>query len=61
MEDYVLPAYGIPTLVGVHFTQVGPSWIDPLFTFLRNGILPKDKIEAEKIRWKVPRFWLFKD
>ena len=46
MEDYVLPAYGIPTLVGVHFTQVGPSWIDPLFTFLRNGILPKDKIEA---------------
>ena len=61
MEDYALPAYDVPVPIGVHFMQVGPSSMDPLFTFLRNGILPEDKIEAEKIRRKVPRFWLFED
>ena len=41
--------------------QVGPCWMDPVVTFLKSGTLPKDKVEAEKIRRKVPRFWLSKD
>ena len=60
VENYALPAYDILILVGVHFTQVGPNWME-LFSFLKNGILPKDKIEAEKIRTKTPWFWLFED
>ena len=59
MEDYALRAYEVPVLVGVHFTRIGPSWMDPLFTFLKNGILPEDKTEVERIRRKAPRFWLF--
>ena len=61
VEDYALLAYNVSAPVGVHFTQVGPSWMDPLFTFLRNGILPEDKTKAEKIRRKASRFWLSKD
>ena len=61
MEDYALPTYDVPAPMGIHFTQVGPSWMDPLFTFLRNGILPEDKTEAEKVHRKVPRFWLSDD
>ena len=33
----------------IHSIQVGPSWMDPLVLFLRDGKLPKDKGEAEKI------------
>ena len=59
MEDYALRAYEVPVLVGVHFMRVGPSWMDPLFTFLKNGILLEDKTEVERIHRKASRFWLF--
>ena len=45
-------------LVGVHSIQVRPSWMDPLVTFLKQGLLPKDKGKAEKIHKKAPRYWL---
>jgi len=40
-------------LVRVHSIQVGPSWMDPIVTFLEQGLLPKDKGEAEKVRLAV--------
>lgn len=40
---------------------MGSSWIDPVITFLKDGTLPQDRIEAEKIQRKAPRFWLFED
>lgn len=46
---------------GVHSIQVGPSWMDPLITFLRQGLLPEDGGEAEKIRMKAPCYWLSKE
>ena len=33
--------------------------MDPKVLFLREDILLKDKSEADKVRRKVPRFWLF--
>ena len=30
-------------LAGVHSIQVGLSWMDPLVTFLKQGLLPEDK------------------
>ena len=38
--------------------QVGPSsnWMDPILKFLENDALPEDKVEAEKIRRKAPRY-----
>ena len=33
----------------------------PIIQFLSKDILLEDKSEAEKIRWKAPRFWLSED
>ena len=43
-------------LVGVHSIQIGPRWMDPLVTFLKQGLLLEDKGEAEKIRRKAPHY-----
>lgn len=61
VEDHTTPAYDIQVPVGVHFTRMGPSWMDLMVTFLKNGTLPEDRVEAEKIRIKVLRFWLSED
>ena len=44
-----------------HQIKLGPSWMDSISLFLEKGILPKEKSEAEKVRRKAPRFWLFED
>ena len=35
--------------------------MDPIMLFLKDDILPKEKREADKVRRKATRFWLFKD
>ena len=35
--------------------------MDPIVSFLKEDILPPDKLEADKIQRKAPRFWLSKD
>ena len=35
--------------------------MDPILKYLESDILPEKKVEAEKIRRKVPRFWLSED
>ena len=37
---------------------VGPSWMDPIVTFLKQGLLPEDKFEAEKLRRNAPHCWI---
>ena len=32
--------------------------MDSLVRFLKEGTLPKEKGEADKVCWKTPRFWL---
>ena len=61
VEDYALPAYDIPIPIGVNFTRVSPSWMNPLVAFLTSGILPEDKTKAERICRKALRFWLSED
>ena len=36
-------------MVRTHKVRVGPSWMDPIVTFLKDDILPEGKSEAEKI------------
>ena len=43
-------------MVHVHEVRVGPSWMDSMVRFLKDDILPEEKLEAEKIRRKAPRF-----
>lgn len=61
MENHATLAYNAQVLMGVHFTGVGPSWMDLVVTFLKHGTLPEEKIEVEKIQRKASRFWLSKD
>ena len=35
--------------------------MDPIVSFLKDDVLLKEKLEAEKIRRKAPRFWLSED
>ncbi|XP_075640659.1 uncharacterized protein LOC142612452 [Castanea sativa] len=51
---------GIPA-VGVHSIHVGPSWMDLIVTFLKHGMLPEDKVEADKVRRSASRYWLSKE
>lgn len=53
MEDLATPAYDTQMSVGVHFKRVGPSWMDPILSFLNNGTLPEDRTEVEKKCTKV--------
>ena len=47
--------------IHMHEVIMGPSWMDPIVRFLKNDILPEEKLEAKKIRRNVPRFWLSED
>ncbi|XP_030925024.1 uncharacterized protein LOC115952080 [Quercus lobata] len=52
---------GAKGMVPVHEVRSGPSWMDPMVRYLKDDILPEEKLEAEKIRRKAPRFRLSKD
>ena len=54
VKDLLTPSSQDQAMIGVHSVQVGLSWMDPLVSFLRNGILFEDKGKFEKIRRKVP-------
>ena len=48
-------------MVHIHEVRVGLSWMDPIVRFLKDDVLPEEKLEAEKIRRNAPWFWLSKD
>ena len=48
-------------MVHIHQIRVGPNWMDPIMLFLKEDILHEEKSEANKVRRKAHRFWLFKD
>ena len=45
----------------IHQIMVVPSWMDSIIRFLKEDILPVEKIEANKIRRKATSYWLSKD
>ena len=61
MEDLVTPNYDNQFLIRIHSIQVRSSWMDPLVSFIKEGLLLEDKGEVKKIRRKAPRYWLFKE
>ncbi|XP_075655165.1 uncharacterized protein LOC142625380 [Castanea sativa] len=57
-EDMINSNLASMPAVDIHSIQVGPSWMDPIVTFLKQGILPEDKTKAENVRRNAPRYWL---
>ena len=48
-------------VVQINQVRMGPSWMDPVMQFLKEDILPEEKIEADKIRKKATSYWLSED
>jgi len=48
-------------MVYIHQIRIGPSWMDSIVLFLKEDVPSEDKLEADKVRRKAPRFWLSKD
>ena len=42
----------------IHQIRVGSSWMDSIIRFLREDILPEERIEADKVRRKATSYWL---
>ncbi|XP_075659202.1 uncharacterized protein LOC142629099 [Castanea sativa] len=61
IEDICKPTGMNNDTLRIHQIRVGPSWMDPIVSFLKNDILPEEKSEANKIRRKAHRFWLSED
>ena len=61
VEDLYKPSVTKKEVIHVHHVRVGPSWMDPLALFLKEDILPDEKIEANKIRRNASQFRLSED
>ena len=61
VEDLCRPTEVKGKAAHIHQVRIGPSWMDPKILFLRDDILPSDKLETDKIWRKAPQFWLSED
>ena len=61
VEDLCKPTEVKKEVVHVNQVRVGPSWMDLMVLFLKEDILPEEKLEADKVWRKAPRFWLSKN
>ena len=61
VEDLCKPTEIKREMVYFHQIRVRPSWMDFIVLFLKEDIFPKEKSEADKVRRKASRFWLFED
>ena len=48
-------------MVQINQIRAGLSWMDSIIWFLKEDILPEEKIEADKIRRKATSYWLLED
>ena len=56
VEDLHTPMSPEKDVCQVFQTNLASSWMDPILKFLESDILPEEKLEAEKIRRKAPRY-----
>ncbi|XP_050257150.1 uncharacterized protein LOC126702460 [Quercus robur] len=61
VEDLCTPTSLEKEVCQINQTSLSPSWMDPILKFLESDILPEDKVEAQKIRRRAPRYWLSED
>ena len=61
VEDLYTQALAHQGAPRIHQITLDPSWMDSISLFLEKDILPEEKLEADKVRRKAPRFWLSED
>ncbi|GKV37361.1 hypothetical protein SLEP1_g45403 [Rubroshorea leprosula] len=52
------PSFVKPWVMEISTNPSTPSWIDPILSFLRDGVVPEDRQEAMKLRRKASRYTL---
>ena len=60
IETLATPNISLPAC-HIHTITVDPCWMDPYVLYLKEGIMPEQRKEAEVVRRKATRFWLSKD
>ena len=58
VEDLYKPTETRRDIARIHQIRAGLSWMDSIIQFLKEDILPEEKIEADKVRKKATRYWL---
>ena len=56
VEDLYKPTETRGETTRINQIRAGPSWMDSIIQFLRKDTLPKERIEADKVRRKATRF-----
>ena len=56
VEDLYKPTETKRETAQIHQIRAGPSWIDSIIQFLKEDILPEERIEADKVRRKATRY-----
>ena len=49
VEDLCKPTEIKGEMVHIHQIRVGLNWMDPIVLFLKEDILPEEKLEADKV------------
>ena len=58
VEDLYKPTETRRETAQIHQIRAGPSWMDSIIQFLKDDIMPEERIEADKVRRKATRYWL---
>ena len=58
VEDLYKPTETKRDLARIYQIRAGSSWMDSIIQFLKEDILPEERIEVDKIRRKATRYWL---
>ena len=58
VEDLYKPIETRRKTAQIHQIRAGQSWMDSITQFLKEVILPEERIEANKVRRKATRYWL---
>ena len=58
VEDLYKPTETRKETTQIHQIRAGPSWMDSIIQFLKEDILPEERIEANKVQRKATRYWL---
>ena len=61
VEDLYKPTETRRETIQVHQIKAGPSWMDSIIQFLKEDILPEERLEANKVWRKSTRFWQFEN
>ena len=60
VEDLHRPLATV-NMIQINQVRARPSWMDSITQFLKEDILPEEKIEANKIRKNATSYWLLED